>query len=222
MREYYARFFREVRKIVCLFWKAQIAVSMFAGVTAPLIGWLADWTVWDVALLTAEATVAAYLMILGIFSIYAIMVAPVRLDQRRVSEIQARDDAVSGHRSTILALRDDLAKKHPHDERKEALIRDAMQKLSDQERRCLEWIANCPRVGNPELYQGGFTGEIARAIDSKTGPIIRLLVYESFRPGNRTVETDRIYSVNSEVLAALKNVLYPPPRPVTPPTSVSD
>lgn len=85
MREYYARYFREVRRHVFIFWKAQIAVGLGAGVVTAIVNRIRQETPWVVGFLSVGFIAIGYLVMLGIAFIYSAMRAPVTLDRERAN-----------------------------------------------------------------------------------------------------------------------------------------
>src|SRR6266851_1620302 len=83
MCKYYARLFAELRRVVFFFWKQQIFTGLFAGAISAIIDAIHHGSGPHVLLTAVLVAVAGYLAILGVFFIYAVMRAPVNLDQQR-------------------------------------------------------------------------------------------------------------------------------------------
>jgi hypothetical protein len=110
---------------------------------------------------------------------------------------------------TIRSLKEELARKHPHDEQAETAVRKAISKLDDAEVRFLGWLLQMERPGQGIVQRQGYRGA-SESILEKTSTL--LVGFESVRPGNGLVEIDRIYYVNPKSEQAIKNVLFPLPR----------
>jgi hypothetical protein len=137
------------------------------------------------------------------------------LDQQRVAEIESKDSEIKGKHARVTALEDALSRKHPHDAHLERTVYDAVAKLTGQEITFLGWLLDHGRAGNSPIQASGFRG-IPSSVAEKTGHF--LITFESYRPGDGAIETDRFYYINPTVRDVLKNTLYPP-RPVPPSTT---
>jgi hypothetical protein len=227
MREYYARFFREVWRQVFAFWKSQVVVSLGAGIVAAVVNAIRQETPTPTSVVLWSVGIAAigYLAMLGIFSICAVMIAPVKLDQQREREIQQqknygeteiathREDARQQYFGRVKAeaeLQQERARKHPHDEHLEAAVSEALNKLTEAERRFVRWLLDAHRAGNAQIFSAGFRNlEPVSIINRPIG--IQLLTYEDYCPGNGLIPMDRFYMINPTLVTALKNVLHPSP-----------
>lgn len=167
--------------------------------------------------------------ILGLFAQWAVVFflclieAPSQLDSEKTiaheKEIevlaasrQSAEFALAGKTTEAQRLQWALAQKHPHDKRKEAEIEKALATLNTQEREALAWLLNAGETRRGKLQARGLNADAL----FENGEFPPLLAYRSERPGNGTVEMDRFYYVNPNMVDALRNVLYPP-RPVAPP-----
>jgi hypothetical protein len=108
----------------------------------------------------------------------------------------------------LAGCREQLAKKNPHDTEKERQVALALTKLDEREREFLKWLLTAGTANNGEIQRIGH-GRTPNDINTKISPL-RLLTYDSFRPGNGTVEMDQFHKINPVMELALKNVLYPP------------
>ena len=227
MGEYYARFFREVRRQVFIFWKAQVAVSISAGFIAAVTNAIREQTPFSVAVWSVSIAVIGYLVVLGLASIGAVMLAPVNLDRQRIDEIRRqredgerqiafhRDDSREqciGRLKAESALEQERARKHPHDEHLSRTIGEALQKLDPHEREFIRHLLDVHKMNNADIHNAGFN-RVPNMILGKTGGL--LLHFVPYCPGNGLIEMDRTYSINPETQDAIKNILYPL-RPVTP------
>lgn len=76
-----------------LFWKAHIGVSVAAGIIAAVANAIRQQTKVEIALWSIGLAIVGYLTILGLFSIWATMCTPVKLDQQRIGEIQQHKES---------------------------------------------------------------------------------------------------------------------------------
>jgi hypothetical protein len=228
MHEYYARFFREVGQNTFTFWKGQVVGGVVAGVITAIVNGINGVTPAKVVWASVAAVVLGYLALLGIGLICAVITAPVKVDQRRLTEIElskanstreiaahieeARQQTVQRVRAET-ALQQEIARKHPHDEHKEKPIAEALHKLNDPAHKFLAWLLHTNRAGNVQIFSSGFHG-IPGEILANQGAT-QLLTYEVIRSSNGT-EIDRAFSINPEFAPILRETLYPA-RPVTPP-----
>ena len=101
MREYYGRFWREVRRTVFIFWKAQIGVGLASGVITAILGFIKGLVPVELGLLSVGLVIAGYLSVLGIFFICSVFTAPVTLDSQR----RADEDKLSRRVEELTAAR---------------------------------------------------------------------------------------------------------------------
>lgn len=223
MREYYARLFREVRAHVFIFWKGQIAGGMVAGVITAIVnginGAATSKVVWE----SISAVVLGYLALFVIGTAYRAIRAPADLDKKRAEEIDllvrqhsqqvsAKDAVIAQHTKSIAERNAALSAKHPHDEHREDQVKNALARLEQRERDFISWLLDVGEATNYNVQTAGFK-DVATAVLDKTD----LVKYTPVKTGNGIWESDRIHHINSAYLDALRNVLHPPTRPVTPP-----
>lgn len=188
------------------FWQAQIGVSLGAGVITAMVSTIRQQASWDVALWSIGVVVIGYLVMLGIFFICAVMCAPVTLDRHRAEEIQNKEVALK-------LAHEQLSRKYPADEHQERFVRDALNNFSPGAIRLMKWLLN--------------VGEIPFDLLDKS-KLPREHIDEALMWGRRTTllaerelgGTGWRYNhvrINDELKNAVKDVLHPPPRPVTPP-----
>jgi hypothetical protein len=242
MREYYGRLFGEVKRDLVRFWKAQIAVSLVAGIAFALVnGWqgtirstLTDVNIWKYSL----SVTFIYMLILAARGAFAIVEVPVKLDQQRQAELAISDQrrineladlnrGIASERGVwangavdtnadLADCREQLARKHPHDEAKEAHVRASLVKLNEEDIKALGWL-----LDNGETHEIDFpkrdipTFHVAMGKASlQISP--KLVV---FRQGTdlarRMAGADIWYKINPNYEEALKNVLHPPSRQIT-------
>jgi hypothetical protein len=223
MREYYARLFREVKRRVFAFWKAQIFVSLGAGALSAIATAIRQQSGIEIAVWCIGIAVGGYLLILGIYSAFAIIIAPVELDRQRATEthnlmeehfgqINTRDSVIA-QQSQAIAERDAaLSAKHPHDEHRENQVKEALAKLDVQEQKFIGWLLDVGEATNYIVQTAGFR-DVATSVLDKTN----LVKFRPVKDGNGLWESDRIHHINPVYLDSLRNVLHPPSRPVTPP-----
>jgi hypothetical protein len=137
------------------------------------------------------------------------------LDMERVTEIggsvalqKEAATELDGQKRQVKFLTDALARKHPHNEKKEADIARGMAAVDDRQRKAIVLLLESDEVQHGRLQAMGFDADwFHRREDFPP-----ILAYRSFRPGNGTVEMDRFYCINSEWKEALRNVLFPADR----------
>ena len=219
MREYYARLFREARRNVFVFWKAQIGVSVAAGIISAVMTYIKQRSPLDVALWSIGLAVGGYLLVLGVYSICALMTAPVNLDKQRKrefeqieerldSEVRERDSIISKHRDTIAEKDAALLRKHPADEHKEHVVREALADFSSGSRQFMVWLLARGEV-SPHLlrFSGVHLEEINEAMSKGR---MRSLIVDRHDKGV-------VFSkINEELRDALRNEFHSSDRPVTP------
>lgn len=112
----------------------------------------------------------------------------------------------------IAALEEVIAQKRPHDEHKEAWVGKALTELNESQRRAFIWLLDADEASRERLQGMGLDADYF----FRRGDFPPLLVYRSVFSANGIIEMDRFYSINPKMADALRNVAYPPPRPVTP------
>ncbi len=212
MREYYARLFREARVQVFVFWKAQVAVSIGAGILSTVANSIRQQSPLGVALWTVGMATVGYLVMLAFFSVCAMMVAPVTLDRRRVEEVeQAR--AIASERGTeISALRQSLSQKHPADEHQERIATEALRDFAPDQIKFVKWMLLHGEVPDHKLQESGID---QLTINDTLYKGRKRLLFNDRRDPRGTIHT----KINDELKSILRDILYPPDRPVTPPQS---
>jgi hypothetical protein len=213
MREYYSRFWREVRRSVFVLWKAQIGVGLFAGVISAIVTAIRQQSPLGVALWSIAISVIGYLTFLTLALMYSMLFAPVRLDQQRESEIQGKDAQVRAKQARVIELEDALSRKHPRDEHREQLVASVLGNLEEDDRQFLTWLLHAGRSGRQAIGMAGF-GNIPEQTRDRTASI-SLVTVEIIYSANGLVERDRYYQINPQLEAALTDLLHPP-RPVAP------
>ena len=131
MREYYARLFGEARQRVFIFWKAQIGVSLGAGIIAAAVNAIRQQTPLGVTFWSVGIAIVGYFIILAVFSIFALMCAPVSLDRKRVGEIDTLSTTLKSQQEAMESLRlttaRDPAKEHHYQQAKDGLTKVSAQ-----------------------------------------------------------------------------------------------
>ena len=115
--------------------------------------------------------------------------------------------AIDDGKQRISALEAEISRKQPHDEHKEALVRDALGELGEQDRAVLLWLLDNGRVRRGIIQARGFYN--VDGLNDKAG--LALIVHDDI-----SGEMNAYHQINPEYKDALRNVLYPP-RSVTPP-----
>lgn len=200
MREYYARFFQEIRREVFIFWKAQVGVSAGAAIVAAIANSVRQQSSINIALWSLGLAVVGYLAMVAIFCIFAIMSAPVVLDRQRAAVIATANQSIE-------ALRDVLSRKHPYNEQLEEKVTTAITGLSEAGRAALRWLFDNGGASYGHIFAGGFQ-EGVKELTPIMNPV-RLLI-------GSPEATGTFFQINPNIKDAVRNVLYPPPRPVAP------
>lgn len=137
--------------------------------------------------------------------------SPKLLDDDRAKDILERDSTIAKSSDEIASLKTALTAKHPHDEHKEVIVREALAKLDEAEVGFLRWLLNHGRVDREELFVNRFT-EMPITVISKTRTT--LMVKEPVMSTNGLIEQKCFYYINTELKTALQSVLYPHSIPV--------
>jgi hypothetical protein len=99
MREYYARFFREVRAQMFIFWKAQIGVGAVAGTISAIVNAIRQQSDLGVALWSIGIAVLGYIVILLGSTLFAAVRAPIKLEEEanaaHADQLKTADNAHS-------------------------------------------------------------------------------------------------------------------------------
>ena len=191
-----------------LFFKGQVAVSLVAGIFAVIIAAILTVHIGPIidriATISIIAVIGGYLLVVVIFLGYAIVRAPVNLDQNRTSEIAAKESRINSSQIKISELTGLLSKKHPHDVHKEAEVTKALAAMNTQQIAALTKLLDAGEMPRGHLQAMGLDAD--KMLNRNDFP--PLLTYRSFRPGNGTVEMDRFYSINPNMVESLRNVIY--------------
>jgi hypothetical protein len=102
--------------------------------------------------------------------------------------------------SALADCKDRLARKHPHDEYKEGLVRKWMDDYSEQERACIQWLLDAGEVRNAEL-QAMFGPAIAKIQDTSHLISTRIIEVKG--------RSEWYLAINTSYLDALINFLHP-------------
>ena len=158
MREYYVRFVKEVGRCVFIFWKAQVAGGMFAGVVTAIISGAIGISLPRVVTRSVAAVVCGYLALLGIAFIRAIMRAPVNLDQKRSAEIalaRAAHQKSTEQAQFLLAENIELQKpKRPkHEQIRYEKAQSAIKGMAEHELMFLQVIVGREEIEIENLHQ---------------------------------------------------------------------
>ena len=191
-----------------IFWKAQVAISLGAGIVAVIVTAVKQETALTVALWSVGAVAFGYFAMLGLFSIFAVMRAPVTLDQQWESEVSRKD-------AELRQLRTALDRDHPHDKHLELETRSALGKLDENEMGLMMWLLDSGRSSQTDIIQARFHYELPERVIQKTIPF-KLLEREIIRSSNGLTEANRFYEITSHLVPIVKAILHPP-GPVTPP-----
>lgn len=194
-------------------------------VAAVLQFWLFDLRPMIQTLIIVVTIVGGYLLLYWIeFTWNILFRAPVALDAERATEIaqgearaaEARDivsKELLARQKQIAELQVALTEKHPHDQHLKSRIVAALDLLDERSLDFIRWLLDSGRVNRGRIQNQGFGG-MQDGLNQRAG--IDLITHEPIRSANGT-EFDREHQINPRLVAALKHVLYPPPRPVTPP-----
>lgn len=172
------------------------------------------WVGWAAIMQILAVSVLGFFAVWGIIFVACLIQSPAQLDAQQAERhkrdisgvqliVQQKSTDLESAANRIARLEEELLKKHPHDAYKEGRATEALECLNDTEREVIRWLLDSGKVSRGLLQQRGLNAD---AVHGKMQA--RLLLYDSFRPGNGTVEMDRFYYVNPEFLNALRAVLY--------------
>lgn len=188
-----------------VFWRGQVAVSLFAGIVTAIFGGGIGTIAPHLVRASAVAVVVGYLAMLGIFFVFAVMRAPVNLDRQRASEIAEKDLALVEKDTKIAVLQEVISRKHPADEYKENQVRSMIRIFNGEDLEMLRLLLH-----SGEMNEGPFNRDM---IGKAKGCGLVNERIERTVGGNYT-----FYRINPNYEEALKDILHPP-RPVGPPTA---
>jgi hypothetical protein len=226
MREYYARLFREIRREVFVFWKAQIGVGLLSGTITAIANAIRQQSALSVAIWSIGIAIAGYLALLLLFGIWATVRAPAKLDGQKQTDIEAldrrsktaireRENELASAKERESELKQLLSAKHPHDEHKLKIVGDVLATLTEKEREFVAWLLTMDSAGGNEVQKAGFR-LVVQEVEAKQAAT-HLVMHDIIRAGNGT-EVERRFKINQQFAPTLRDILYPS-RPVTPPPS---
>ena len=182
--------------------KQGLALSVLALILQYVLEVRSISDTWKIAI----SLIASAIIVMGWAFLKSLIFTPVlmhQLERQRADGLSAELNTKAAEMATI---HESASRKHPHEEKKEADIRKAFAELSQIQRDAFAWLLDAGETPRGTLAQHhGLDAD--RLYDTAGFP--RLLLYKSVRPGNGTVELNRLYYINPDFKNALQNVLYP-------------
>jgi len=212
MREYYARFFGEMWKEFSLFGKEQVVVVLSAAIIQIIREGQAKTIGAGAVIPSIEAAVGGYLIVCVMKLVWIALHAPVKIDKLRKDEILAKENSLTIASAKEAELTQLLSLKHPRDEAREEMVASVFR---EEDRKFLTWLLHAGKSSRQAIAAAGF-GNMAQEVRNRTASIH--LVSVEVIPADHSLRGESYYQINPQFNTALTNLLYPPPRPVVPPS----